>query len=171
MPADRHPTKRRHDLIFTIENYGVIMVSKCSFCRSHARVCKVHISSGKCSECWKQGSKCDVAVTRNEFSRLVTEKKKLEAQLDEARKEQDAAFEAMRAARAKEDRLKKQLSQNEKRAGEVIAVESAALAELDEDPVQPAWPAGPAELRPSIWSVMDDLPSDFWENIPPVSGG
>ncbi|KAL5370691.1 hypothetical protein PMIN02_013091 [Paraphaeosphaeria minitans] len=142
------------------------MVSKCSFCKSHSRVCKVHVSSGKCSECWKQGSKCDVAVTRNEFSRLVTEKKKLEAQISEARKEQDAAFEAMRIARAKEDRLSKQLAQNEKRAGEVIAVESAALAELEleEDPARPAWPAGPAELSTSIWSAMDDLPSEFWDN-------
>ncbi|KAL5430027.1 hypothetical protein PMIN07_010410 [Paraphaeosphaeria minitans] len=57
----------------------------------------------------------------------------------EAQKEQDAAFEALRVARAKEDRLAKQLAQNEKRAGEVIAVESAALAELEleEDPAHP----------------------------------
>ncbi|KAF9730186.1 hypothetical protein PMIN01_12119 [Paraphaeosphaeria minitans] len=164
MPADRNSTKRRRDLIFTIENYGAIMVSKCSFCKAHSRVCKVHISSGKCSECWKQGSKCDVAVTRNEFSRLVSEKKKLEAQMLEARKEQDAAFEALRVARAKEERLSKQLAQNEKRAGEVIAVESAALMELEEDPVQPAWPAGPAELSTSVWSAMNDLPPEFWDN-------
>lgn len=165
MPADRSSssTHRRRELVAAIEAYGTVMVSKCSNCKTHHRVCKVSVRSGKCGECLQRGARCDVAVTRNEFSRLVAEKKKLDAQIKEARKEQDAAFEAMRVARAKEDRLAKQLALNEKRAEEAIAVESAALEELEEDPAQPAWPAGPAELTTSVWSAMDRLPLDFWE--------
>lgn len=178
MPADRpaSSTHRRRELVAAIEVYGTVMVTKCSNCKPHPhRVCKVLVRSGKCGECLKRGSRCDVAVTRNEFSRLVAEKERLDAQIKEARKEQDAAFEAMRVARAKEDRLTKQLALNEKRAEEAIAVESAALEELEEDPAQPAWPAGPAELTTSVWSAMDRLPLDFWESdaslaIPSSSG-
>lgn len=58
----------------------------------------------------------------------------------------------------------KQLALNKKRAEEVIAVESAALEELEEDPAQPAWPAGSAKLTTSVWSAMDRLLVDFQES-------
>ncbi len=171
MPPDRRPssTHRRRELASAIEAFGEVMVRKCSNCVSHSRICKVSVRSGKCGECVQRGARCDVAVTRNEFSRLVAEKKKLDAQIKEAREEQDKAFEALRVARAKEERLSKQLALNVKRAEEAIAVESLALSELSEDPPEPAWPNGPAEISPSVWAVWDELSPSFFEA--PVVGG
>jgi hypothetical protein len=172
MPADRVPssTRRRRELAQAIELFGEVMVKKCSNCVSRARVCKVSVRSGKCGECLARGARCDVAVTRNEFSRLVAEKRRLDAQIKEAREEQDKAFEALRVARAKEDRLSKQLALNAKRAEEAIAVESLAVAELDEDPAEPVWPQGPSELIPGVWSAWDGLDPSFFETSSVVVG-
>jgi hypothetical protein len=166
MPADRNApsTRRRYELVAAIEAFGDTMVNKCSACVSHSRVCKVSVRSGKCSECLRRGGRCDVSVTRNEFTRLVAEKKKLDVQIREAREEQDKAFEALRVARAKEDRLSKQLALNAKRAEEAIAVESAALAELEEDVPEAPWPHGPATLSPGVWSAWEDLSPSFWDS-------
>ena len=117
---------------------------------SHSQLCKVSIQSGKCSECVQRGSCCDVAVTRNEFSYLVAEKRRLDTQIREAREEQDKAFEALRTTRAKEERLAKQLALNTKCAKEAIAVESLALAELSEDPPKAPQPSSPTEINSSI---------------------
>ena len=170
MPADRSSTStyRRRQLVSAIEAYGEIMVSKCSNCLSHSRLCKVSVRSGKCSECLSRGARCDVAVTRNEFSRLVAEKRRLDEKIREARDEQEKAFEALRTARAKEERLSKQLALNKKRAEEAIAVESLALAELDEDPPAPSWPIGPAEVSPAVFSLWDGLEPSFFNSAPGV---
>jgi hypothetical protein len=89
------------------------MVKKCSLCDKYSRVYKVHIRSGKCSECLRRGQRCDVKVTQSEFKRLAKEKDKLRRRIQEARDEQEAAIrvyekalEDLKVARARKERLR-----------------------------------------------------------------
>ena len=93
----KHPaessTARRHCLYKFINSFGENMVKKCATCEKHGWVCKVHIRSGKCSECLRRGQRCDVRVTQLEFQRLLSEKEKLRKQIKES---QEMQSEAMR---------------------------------------------------------------------------
>src|SRR5687767_631123 len=109
-------TVRRHRLADTIDAFGTIMVQKCSTCRQHKRVCRVHVSSGKCGECARRGQRCDVRVTQSEFTRLIAEKEKLRSRIKETQKAQtealkasEKALEDLRVARAREERLRQQM--------------------------------------------------------------
>ena len=108
MPAvrTRNSTTRRLDLADFIDSFRDIMVQKCSSCVQHNRVCKVHLRSGKCNHCNRQNQRCDVKVTQSEFRRLTEEKQKLKRQIDEALSAQADALEALRIARAREERLR-----------------------------------------------------------------
>jgi uncharacterized protein YdcH (DUF465 family) len=114
------------------------MVKKCSSCDKHSRVCKVHIRSGKCSECLRRGQRCDVKVTQSEFKRLAEEKDKLRKRIQEARDEQEAAIkvhekalEDLKIARAREERLRQQMDLVDRRAEEAIAVEERSIEEQE----------------------------------------
>ena len=133
MPAvrSRNSTTRRLELADIIDNFGDIMVQKCSSCAKHNHMCKVHLRSGKCNHCNRQNQRCDVKVTQSEFRRLTEEKQKLKRQIDEALSAQADALEALRTARAREERLRQQMDFTDRRAAEAIAVESWALEELD----------------------------------------
>jgi predicted transglutaminase-like cysteine proteinase len=86
MPAvrSRNSTTRRLELADIIDNFGDIMVQKCSSYTKHNRVYKVHLRSRKCNYCNRQNQRCDVKVTQSEFRRLTEEKQKLKRQIDEA---------------------------------------------------------------------------------------
>lgn len=113
--------------------------------------------------------RCDVKVTQSEFRRLTEEKQKLRRQIDEALSAQAEALEALRTARAREERLRQQMDLTDQRAAEAIAVESRALEELDaveaqETLVPDTSTEGLAlQLSPSTWSAMDGVPDGFWE--------
>jgi hypothetical protein len=156
------------------------MVQKCATCKKHNRVCRVHVRSGKCSECLKRGQRCDVRVTQSEFQRLAEEKKKLQGEIkkaqeaqSEAMRAQEKAFEELRVARAREERLRRQMDLIDSRADEAIAVESRELAEqeLEESELLPDVPTvGLAlNLSPQTWGAFEDYPLDFWEG--PVDVG
>jgi len=172
MPAvrSRNSTTRRLELADIIDNFGDIMVQKCSSCAKHNRVCKVHLRSGKCNHCNRQNQRCDVKVTQSEFRRLTEEKQKLKRQIDEALSAQADALEALRTARAREERLRQQMDLTDQRAAEAIAVESRALEELDAREGQETLPLDtPAEglalqLSPSTWGALEEVPDGFWEN-------
>lgn len=171
MPAvrTRNSTERRIDLADFIDNFGDIMVQKCSSCVKHNLVCKVHLRSGKCNYCNRKNLRCDVKVTQSEFRRLTDEKQKLKRQIDEALSAQADALEALRTARAREDRLRQQLDLTDRRAAEAIAVESRAIEELEaeegqETLVPDTSPQGLAlQLSPSTWGALEDVPDGFWE--------
>jgi hypothetical protein len=132
MPAVRtssNSTTRRINLADFIDAFGDTMVQKCSTCVKHNRVCKVHLRSGRCNNCNRMNQKCDVKVTQSEFRRLTEEKQKLKRQIDEALSAQADALEALRTARAREERLRQQMDLTDRRAAEAIAVESRALEE------------------------------------------
>lgn len=166
-------TVRRHRLYQFIEAFGEIMVQKCSTCRKNNRVCKVHIRSGKCSECAKRGQRCDVKVTQSEFTRLVSEKEKLQARIKESREAQsqalkasEKALEELRIARAREERLRQQMDLLDRRAEEAIAVEERDIAEqeLGEETIAfegSSEGLGP-NLSPSTWGAFEDLPLEYW---------
>ena len=127
----RTSTERRLKLADFIDTFGDTMVQKCSGCAKNNRVCKVHLRSGKCNHCNRMNLRCDVKVTQSEFRRLTEEKQKLKRQIDEALSAQADALEALRTARAREERLRQQMDLTDQRAAEAIAVESRALEELD----------------------------------------
>lgn len=131
MPKHSSSTERRKTLADYIDSFGDTMVQACSQCSKNKRVCRVHLRSGKCSECLRRGSRCDIKVTRSEFDRLRASKEKLRAQLQEVFEAQEKAREALRVAQSKELRLRQQMELIDKKADEAIAVESRALDELD----------------------------------------
>lgn len=178
-------TLRRHRLFKFIDEFGETMVKKCSTCAKHSRVCKVHVRSGKCSECVRRGQACDVKVTESEFKRLLQEKEKLRQQLRDSRAAQDAAMQAqekaledLRVARAKEERLRRQMDLLDSRAEEAIAVEERGILEQEVEE-QTILFDGPSEglalnLSPTTWGAFEDLPIEFWDTaggIPSTSVG
>jgi hypothetical protein len=166
----RNSTIRRLELADFIDVFGDTMVKKCANCAEHGRVCKIHLRSGKCNHCNRMNLRCDVKVTQSEFRRLTEEKQKLKRQIDEALSAQADALEALRTARAREERLRQQMDLTDRRAAEAIAVESRALEELEaaegqETLVPDTSLEGLAlQLSPSTWGVMEDVPDGFWEN-------
>jgi hypothetical protein len=192
MPADRvkPSTSRRHRLCDLINSFGEVMVTKCLNCASHGRICKVHVRSGKCGECLRRGAHCNVRVTESEFKRLVKEKDKLRGQIADSRAAQDAAMRAhekaledLRVARAREERLRKQMELIDRRAEEAISVEERSIEELEcqerGDALEEiSGPPGGFSLPPLTWGLLDGIPPDSWEdpslwsvdNTAPVAG-
>lgn len=164
----RNSTQRRLELAEVIDTFGDTMVKKCSTCVKHNRVCKVHVRSGRCNECTRRNQRCDVKVTQNEFRRLIDEKQKLRRNIDEALSAQADALEALRTARAREERLRQQMDLIDKRAEEAISVESRAVEEqemeetLDTSDVDTTGLA--LQLSPDTWGCLNDVPAGFWEN-------
>lgn len=164
----RNSTQRRLELAETIDNFGDTMVKKCSTCEKHNRVCKVHVRSGRCNECTRRNQRCDVKVTQNEFRRLIDEKKKLKRNIDEALSAQADALEALRTARAREERLRQQMDLIDKRAEEAISVESRSIEEQEAEEVLDTSGVDNSglalQLLPETWGCLDDVPDGFWEN-------
>jgi hypothetical protein len=98
---------------------------------------------------------------------LQGEIKKAQEAQTEAMRAQEKAFEELRVARAKEERLRRQMDLIDSRADEAIAVESRELAEqeLEESELLPDVPTvGLAlNLSPQTWGAFDEYPLDFWE--------
>lgn len=164
--STENSTTRRHKLAAFIDDFGETMVKSCSTCRKHKRVCKVHTRSGKCSECLRRGQRCDVRVTQSEWERLKAEKTKLRREIQEAYETQERARDELRAAFAKEMRLRQQMDLLDKRAEEAIAVEEANIEELERDEALELEevPGGLAlGLSPQAWSALDGFPASFWE--------
>lgn len=160
------------------------MVKKCSSCDKHSRVCKVHVRSGKCSECLRRGQRCDVKVTQSEFKRLAEEKNKLRRKIQEARDEQEAAMrvhekalEDLKIARAREERLRQQMDLVDRRAEEAIAVEERSIEEQEAAEAAEFLPNdGVAEglslnLSPGTWSALEGYGDEYWELPNPLSTG
>lgn len=166
----RTSTERRLELADFIDTFGDTMVQKCSSCAKHNLVCKVHLRSGKCNYCNRKNLRCDVKVTQSEFRRLTEEKKKLKRQIDEALSAQADALEALRTARAREERLRQQMDLTDRRAAEAVAVESRAIEELEAEEAQETLVPDTSsqglalQLSPSTWGALDDVPDGFWEN-------
>jgi hypothetical protein len=118
-----------------------------------------------------------VRVTESEFKRLVSEKEKLRLHIKEAREAQDTAMKAqekawedMRVARAREERLRQQMDLLDRRAAEAISVEERGIEEQEREEAEGAFlPEGSSEglalsLSPHTWGAFEGVPDDFWES-------
>ena len=180
----RHPRKqesstiRRHRLSEFVQLFGEDMVQKCSTCVKHSWVCKVHVRSGKCGECLRRGQRCDVRVTESEFKRLAAEKEKLRVRIKESKEAQDIAMKAqekawedLRVARAREERLRQQMDLLDRRAAEAISVEERGIEDQErEEAGETILFEGPSEglalnLSPGTWGAFEGVPDDFWESL------
>lgn len=167
---------RRVRLADFIDSFGNAMVKKCSACNKHGRICKVHVRSGKCSECVRRNQRCDVKVTESEFKRLIAQKEDLRKKIQESRDAQEGAFrvqqkaiEDLRVARAREERLRLEMDLLDRRADEVISVETRDLAEEEQQEGVTLLVPDPDpgfSLSPSTWGAWDGLPLEFWEADP-----
>ncbi len=170
MPKFAKPksTDRRKSLANRINEVGEIMPRKCNNCSKNGRVCKVHISSGRCGACNERGlSSCDVRITEAEWKKLKSQRAVLLEEIERARV-------ATSTALAKERRLLKQLELLDKRSSEAVASANREVeAENEWDRPDPVLdPSGPSEgdnflnLLPGTWSAMDGLSDDFWVLAP-----
>lgn len=185
-------TDRRKLLAVFVNTHGSTMVQKCSTCRKHKRVCRVHVRSGKCGECLSRNQRCDVRVTQSEFRRLTEAREKLESQLkaalaaqddavreheekekaiDELRRAQKKSLEDVRIARAREQRLRQQMDLVARRADEAIAVGMREIQELEEQEAAESGETvlfeGPSDglalnLSPMTWGAFEDDYA-YWE--------
>jgi uncharacterized protein (DUF3084 family) len=79
-------------------------------------------------------------VTQSEFTQLVTEKEKLQAQIKESCKAQNKALKAskkaleeLQVARARKKQLRQQIDLLDHRAEEAISIEERSIAEQELD--------------------------------------
>lgn len=184
MPKD-NSTERRKRLADYIEERGTIMVKPCATCAKHNRVCRVHVRSGKCSECLRRNQRCDIRVSQSEWDRLKQERKQLRnaikdayAAQEEARKEADLARERQQTAFAREMRLRQQLDLLDKKEDEAVSAEYAGIEQEAAEAEALEFPADISgfSLSPSTWNAIDggfDLSSEFWnvDSVGTVAGG
>lgn len=170
-------TLRRKRLADFIDSAGDTMVKPCQTCEKRGRVCKVHIRSGKCSECLRRGQRCDLRVTQSEWDRLKNERLKIRRKLQDSRRAQDQARAVLTAEHEKEMRLRQQLDLLEEKEAEAIAVEEANIEEQEAEERESAQATVLLEgshhtglhLAPSTWNALEggfDMDDDFW-NIDP----
>merc|ERR1712098_897452 len=148
MPQSHRQHDRRISLAYSIEQHGTIMVKPCNYCSSHKKVCKVHIRSGRCGECVRRGRRCNLQVTRSEWTRL----------------------------RAQRDRLTKELEMDllEGREADAIAAEEHSIEEEEFSEFLELGHSSDFNLSPSTWDLMNDqgydFSSDFWIQGPSSTG-
>jgi len=180
-PVKESSTVRRKHLGNFIDSFGDKMPKACSNCRRLGLECKVHVRSGICGKCHLSGSQksCDVRVTQEEWSRLVSERarllKEMKAALEAQKAAEQAREEAERArilseqtrqeAAAREFSLREELRKVELEAEDAIAVEEAQIQALERFEAEQAAKDAPPSLAlsPYTWSVSGGVPDDFWE--------
>jgi len=125
MPSAKSSTARRRALVHLIRDRNHEMPTPCKNCRDNHRRCLVDTRSGHCFECLNRNSKsCDLVVSSAQFRRNAEARRKLEQELE-------AAEEAVAAARAKRQRLEKQLALVDRQHQELYDRELASIEELE----------------------------------------
>lgn len=124
-------TTRRSRLARRVALSPYVMTLPCSNCRNFRpksgdppRICKIDLSSSRCSECLAHNSKCDLVVTDKDWSKLDESKRKLELELEEI-EERKSELDVRRL------RLRKQLGLLSSREEEMMKREMASIAELE----------------------------------------
>ena len=106
---------------------------------------------------------------------MLKEKERLQSEIAEARKAQDAADEALQKAleerqiaRAREARLRQQMDLLDRRAADAIAVEETCIEELEQEeqglmdlPLVPS--SGDFMLSPSTWGALEGFSDSVWD--------
>ena len=159
-------TIRRRNLGLHIELLGDIMPRACSNCRHAGVECKVHVKSGICGRCHLSGvqKSCDVRITKEEWSRLVSERARLLEEVKRSLSDQKAAEQARREAADREISAREALLEIEAEAEKAIEVEEAQIRALERFEAEQA-PKEPSELAlsPFTRSLEAGVTDDFWE--------
>lgn len=111
------------------------MPTRCTTCKDADHDYRIHVRSGRCGARNNTNNMgCDIQVTASEFRRLMKECDSLKKNFSESNDKVESAKSALDAAHArfstvpaKVSRLSKELSQNERRAGEAISVEDRGI--------------------------------------------
>lgn len=177
-------TVRRKVLGNFINAFGDEMPKACSHCRRSRLECRVHVKSGVCGNCHLSGSQktCDVRVTQEEWSRLVSERARLLKEMKEALEAQQTAELARQDAERRrveseknrqaaielETSLREQLRRIEVEAEDAIAVEEAQILALERFEAEQAARDVPESLALSPYTLSAEagVPDDFWEPSP-----
>jgi len=181
MPQSHRQHDRRISLAYSIEQHGTIMVKPCNYCSSHKKVCKVHIRSGRCGECVRRGRRCNLQVTRSEWTRLRAQRDRLTKELESAHAAQRAAQVTEERARedrnkafAKEMRVRREMDLLEGREADAIAAEEHSIEEEEFSEFLELGHSSDFNLSPSTWDLMNDqgydFSSDFWIQGPSSTG-
>jgi hypothetical protein len=103
-------TAHRHKTGDHINSIGWLAMVSCKYCAKNNLECKMSSLKKACGNCYYNGiSKCEpVEVPLPNYSKLDRELARLAKQEAEADKAEEDAFNAMVAARAKKERLRKQ---------------------------------------------------------------
>ena len=182
MPKDKdNSTGRRLRLADEIESLGRKSMRRCSNCKRHNRVCRVHLKSGSCGCCLQRNQRCDVQVSEAEWLRMRNERKRLREQIkdtvhaqEQTRKELDLMRERQLAEFAREQRLRRQLDLLEEQEDEAVAAEYNAVGQVDvqeqeflQTPIEtPTTASSGVQLGPPTWNAMDggfDMAYEFWD--------
>lgn len=114
---------------------------------------------------------------------MAAEKEKLRDSIRESREAQEIAMKAhekaledLRVARAREERLRRQMDLLDRRAEDAIAVESREIEELEQVERSEVLSLEglsnndfALHLSPSTWGAFEGLPFDYWDS--PVGSG
>jgi hypothetical protein len=145
------------------------MPKACSNCRRLGLECKVHVKSGICGKCHLSGSQktCDVRITQEEWSRLVSERARLLKEMKSALEAQKVAEQARQEAAARELSIREELRKVELEAEDAIAAEEAQIQALERfESEQAAVPAPALALSPYTFSLEAGVSDDFWDPSP-----
>jgi len=180
-------TSRRKRLASSIDALGIEMPSPCSRCKSANKICKVDLSSGRCSFCIAGGRKCDLVVTEDEKNRLRVLRQRVHAQLvaaeeaeveaefviSELEKKAQEALLRKQELRSRKLRLRKQLGLLSQKEENLFASELASIEEVErlEREASESVVSGQPEFGelalpevPSTW--LDDLPQgEVWDQF------
>jgi hypothetical protein len=103
-------TAYRHSIGDRINRIGEVAMVSCQYCAKKNLECRMSSLKKECGNCYRNGVKScvPVEVPVPNFEKLDKELARLEQQEAEADAAESAALEALMAARAKKDRLRKQ---------------------------------------------------------------
>jgi hypothetical protein len=103
-------TVHRHVTGDRINRIGKIAMVACQYCAKKGLECRMSSLKKECGNCYRNGVKVcvPVVVPIPDYSKLDKEMARLEQQENDADAAEAAALEALLAARAKKDRLRKQ---------------------------------------------------------------
>ena len=164
-----------------VSAHGLMMTNRCERCCSRDAVCRVDLSSGRCSECIRAARTCSLARGEVEhlcilslswcFSfdisldrRIVVEQERLRSAARKAEQDASDALQAAAEASSRAARLRKQLDFLEGRDRRVLQSELECLELLDHTGAQvpePASATSPSSFSDVLggfdWSAVESL--------------
>lgn len=126
-------TAYRHAVGDRINNIGTVAMVACQSCHKKGLECRMSSLKKECGNCYRSGIKvCEpVAIPAPDFSKLDQELLRLGAQEVEADKAESAALEALLAARAKKDQLRKQRKLLKRREQQLVDESGRFIEEIE----------------------------------------